>query len=213
MSPHQLGRVRAGDVEPLNHHASISWRSCTFRRSSAHEQQFPIFRRHVAEGHRRRDRDPGRTALLLAPRGVRRIGQRHEPDGRRNRQPGGGPRRSGSRRILSGSRGSLRGLGRAHGVGPSCSRRRLPLIPEPQSRNRNALRCPSDVSAVAGMAVRGGCRARARGLDALRLHSPRPVTARGMARLRLLLADGGGPLYRFGRGDLEGRLMAAFAAL
>lgn len=47
----------------------------------------------------------------------------------------------------------------------------------------------------------------------LRLHSPRPVTARGMARLRLLLADGNGPMYRYGRGDLEGRLGAALAAL
>ena len=47
----------------------------------------------------------------------------------------------------------------------------------------------------------------------LRLHSPRPVTARGIARLRLLLADGASPLYRYGRGDLEERLMAAFAAL
>ena len=47
----------------------------------------------------------------------------------------------------------------------------------------------------------------------LRLHSPRPVTARGMARLRLLLADGAGPMYRYGRGDLEGRLGAALAAL
>ena len=47
----------------------------------------------------------------------------------------------------------------------------------------------------------------------LRLHSPRPVTARGMAQLRLLLADGGGPLYRYGRGDLEGRLRAAFSSL
>jgi hypothetical protein len=45
------------------------------------------------------------------------------------------------------------------------------------------------------------------------LHSPRPVTARGMARLRLLLADGAGPLYRYGRGDLESRLRAAVAAL
>src|SRR3954452_19707961 len=43
----------------------------------------------------------------------------------------------------------------------------------------------------------------------LRLHSPRPVTSRGVARLRLLLADGAGPLYRYGRGDLEGRLGAA----
>jgi hypothetical protein len=47
----------------------------------------------------------------------------------------------------------------------------------------------------------------------LRLHSPRPVSARGMARLRLLLGDGAGPLYRYGRGDLEGRLGAALAAL
>lgn len=47
----------------------------------------------------------------------------------------------------------------------------------------------------------------------LRLHSPRPVSARGMARLRQVLADGSGPLYRFGRGDLDGRLGAALAAL
>lgn len=47
----------------------------------------------------------------------------------------------------------------------------------------------------------------------MRLHSPRPVTARGVARLRLLLSDGTGPLYRYGRGDLEGRLGAALAAL
>jgi hypothetical protein len=47
----------------------------------------------------------------------------------------------------------------------------------------------------------------------LRLHSPRPVAARGMARLRALLADGAGPLYRYGRGDLVGRLGAALAEL
>ena len=47
----------------------------------------------------------------------------------------------------------------------------------------------------------------------LRLHSPQPVSARGMARLRVLLADGVGPLYRFGRGDLNGRLGAALAEL
>lgn len=51
------------------------------------------------------------------------------------------------------------------------------------------------------------------GAVTLRLHSPRPVNARGMARLRRLLADGRGPLYRFGRGDLGGRLGAALAAL
>ena len=47
----------------------------------------------------------------------------------------------------------------------------------------------------------------------LRLHSPRPVTARGMARLRLVLSDGAGPFYEHGRGDLHGRLGAALAAL
>ena len=47
----------------------------------------------------------------------------------------------------------------------------------------------------------------------LRLHSPRPVGARGMARLRIVLSDGCGPMYRFGRGDLSGRLGAALAAL
>jgi hypothetical protein len=47
----------------------------------------------------------------------------------------------------------------------------------------------------------------------LRLHSPRPVAARGIARLRLLLSDGAGPMYRYGHGDLEGRLGAALAAL
>jgi hypothetical protein len=47
----------------------------------------------------------------------------------------------------------------------------------------------------------------------LRLHSPRPVNARGMARLRQILSDGTGPLYRYGHGDLRGRLGAALAAL
>ncbi len=47
----------------------------------------------------------------------------------------------------------------------------------------------------------------------LRLHSPRPVTPRGVARLRVLLSDGSGPMYRYGRGDLEGRLGAALAEL
>lgn len=46
-----------------------------------------------------------------------------------------------------------------------------------------------------------------------RLRSPRPVQARGMARLRRVLADGGGPLYEFGAGDLDGRLRAALCAL
>ncbi|MDA2895210.1 hypothetical protein PDG61_30155 [Mycolicibacterium sp. BiH015] len=46
-----------------------------------------------------------------------------------------------------------------------------------------------------------------------RLESAGPVGERGMARLRLLLSDGVGPLYRYGRGDLRGRLGAALAAL
>jgi hypothetical protein len=47
----------------------------------------------------------------------------------------------------------------------------------------------------------------------LRLHSPRPISARGVARLRVVLSDGCGPMYRYGRGDLSGRLGAALAAL
>ena len=47
----------------------------------------------------------------------------------------------------------------------------------------------------------------------LRLHSPRHVSATGMARLRLLLSDGCGPMYEWGRGDLGDRLRAAAAAL
>ena len=47
----------------------------------------------------------------------------------------------------------------------------------------------------------------------LRLHSPQPVSARGMARLRQILSDGTGPMYRYGRGDLRGRVGAALAAL
>jgi len=47
----------------------------------------------------------------------------------------------------------------------------------------------------------------------LRLHAPHPVSARGMARLRQLLSDGTGPLYRYGSGDLAGRLRAVLAAL
>lgn len=47
----------------------------------------------------------------------------------------------------------------------------------------------------------------------LRLHSPRPVSPRGMALLRMLLTDGRSPLYELGEGDLEGRLAAALATL
>lgn len=47
----------------------------------------------------------------------------------------------------------------------------------------------------------------------LRLHSPRPVEAKGMARLRLLLSDGTGPLYFEGQGSLAGQARGALAAL
>ncbi|OYN78453.1 hypothetical protein [Mycolicibacterium sphagni] len=47
----------------------------------------------------------------------------------------------------------------------------------------------------------------------LLLHSPRPVRARGMARLRLLLCDGSGPLYQGGRGSLAAELRGILAAL
>jgi hypothetical protein len=47
----------------------------------------------------------------------------------------------------------------------------------------------------------------------LRLHSPRRVNARGMARLQRVISDGCGPLYARGGGNLDDRLRAAFAAL
>jgi hypothetical protein len=46
-----------------------------------------------------------------------------------------------------------------------------------------------------------------------RLTGPTPVRARGMARLRLLLADGRGPVYRAGRGTLTAAMRGVSAAL
>jgi hypothetical protein len=46
-----------------------------------------------------------------------------------------------------------------------------------------------------------------------RLAEPFPVRARGMARLRILLADGRGPLYRSGAGSLSAAMRGALAAL
>jgi hypothetical protein len=46
-----------------------------------------------------------------------------------------------------------------------------------------------------------------------RLTGATPVRARGMARLRLLLADGRGPLYRRGRGTLTAAMRGVLAAL
>jgi hypothetical protein len=47
----------------------------------------------------------------------------------------------------------------------------------------------------------------------LRLHAPQPVHARGMARLRLLLTDGTGPLFHADRGSLAAELRGVLAAL
>lgn len=46
-----------------------------------------------------------------------------------------------------------------------------------------------------------------------RLTDPFPVRARGMARLRILLSDGRGPLYRPGMGTLTAALRGVLAAL
>ena len=45
------------------------------------------------------------------------------------------------------------------------------------------------------------------------LSGPLPVRARGMARLRMLLTDGAGPLYRTGTGSLPAALRGVIAAL
>ncbi|WP_102141234.1 hypothetical protein [Mycobacterium hubeiense] len=47
----------------------------------------------------------------------------------------------------------------------------------------------------------------------VRLSAPRPVRAHGVARLRLLLSNGTGPLYQDGRGDLTAALRAVLAEL
>jgi hypothetical protein len=46
-----------------------------------------------------------------------------------------------------------------------------------------------------------------------RLADPFPVRARGMARLRIVLSDGCGPLYRSGAGTLTAALHGVLAAL
>jgi len=48
---------------------------------------------------------------------------------------------------------------------------------------------------------------------ALRLLGPRPVSARGIARLRLLLSDGAGPMYWSDGGDLGAELRTVLAQL
>jgi len=46
-----------------------------------------------------------------------------------------------------------------------------------------------------------------------RLLGPLPVRARGMARLRILLGDGRGPIYRPGRGTFASAIRGVLAAL
>jgi hypothetical protein len=46
-----------------------------------------------------------------------------------------------------------------------------------------------------------------------RLHARHPVHARGIARLRMLLSDGNGPLYRPRRDSLPAALQGVLAAL
>ena len=46
-----------------------------------------------------------------------------------------------------------------------------------------------------------------------RLEEPRGIRVRGMARLRMLLSDGRGPLYRSGSGSLNAALRGVLAAL
>jgi hypothetical protein len=47
----------------------------------------------------------------------------------------------------------------------------------------------------------------------LRLLGPRPVSAHGVARLRLLLSDGGGPMYHSAGGDLGAELRVVLTQL
>ena len=47
----------------------------------------------------------------------------------------------------------------------------------------------------------------------MRLYAPHPVLARRIARLRMLLSDSDGPLYRPGRGSLAAALCGVQAAL
>jgi hypothetical protein len=46
-----------------------------------------------------------------------------------------------------------------------------------------------------------------------RLTGPAPVRARGMARLRILLSDGRGPVYRAGQGTISAAMRGALATL
>jgi hypothetical protein len=88
--------------------------------------------------------------------------------------------------------GVLRGLRRLIAVANGPARR--PSVPVYRARVASAT---DDLEAICDRLVVGG-----------------PVSARGMAQLRTLLADGGGPLYqRKSRDDLAARLQQALSAL
>lgn len=74
--------------------------------------------------------------------------------------------------------------------GPDALRPRVPVRPDAVRRSADV------VQAILG-----------------RLEEPQRVRVRGMARLRILLADGSGPLYRPGAGSLNAALKGALAAL
>jgi hypothetical protein len=84
--------------------------------------------------------------------------------------------------------------------------RALRLVVHDADRGRLTVRAP-----VHSAAVRRGEDV----IDAVyeRLTDSFPVRARGMARLRVLLSDGRGPLYRPGKGTLTAALRGVLAAL
>ena len=75
-----------------------------------------------------------------------------------------------------------------------------------ETRSRALLRVPMLSRQI------NGCRAVVDDIT-MRLHSPRPVRAEGMARLRMLLSDGTGPMYCDGGANLDAELRTALAAL
>jgi hypothetical protein len=99
---------------------------------------------------------------------------------------------------------------------------RITSTTERRALSRTLRRCVRDAGLHSSFVVTariplagGDIRGAAPLIDAItqRLDAQQPVSACGMARLRVLLAEGYGPLYRDGRGDLHGRLAVALAVL
>jgi hypothetical protein len=118
------------------------------------------------------------------------------------------------RRIEAGMGATYRGALAAHGVRLTSADERQRLAGVLQRLVRTADTGQTGASARVPL-QRGAIRASAGliGDIALRLRAPEPVRARGMARLRLALTDGAGPLYRAGRGSLAAQLRGVLAAL